>query len=163
MKCPVCHYPDTKVNDSRETEEGLVTRRRRQCLRCNFRFSTYEEVEILGLMVVKRDSSKESYSRVKIEAGLTKALEKRPITAATFKKLVTAIERDVQIKGKGGEITSTQIGEIVMKHLKKVDQVAYIRFASVYQSFKNAQEFLAEVHKLLGGRVAKKFKSRKKK
>ena len=153
MKCPVCHYPETKVTDSRETEEGLITRRRRQCLRCSFRFSTYEEIEILDLVVIKRDGSKEPYNRAKIINGLRKALEKRSITEDSFKKLVSSIERDIQLKVKGGEIISASIGEIVMKHLRRVDQVAYIRFASVYQSFKDAKAFLQELNNLLGGKT----------
>lgn len=163
MKCPVCHYPETKVTDSRETEEGLITRRRRQCLRCSFRFSTYEEVEILDLMVIKRDGSREPYGRLKIIKGLRKALEKRPLTEDSFKKLVSGIERDIQLKVKGGEITSMQLGEIVMKHLRRVDQVAYIRFASVYQSFKDAKAFLQELNNLLGGQAMRVAKAKSKK
>jgi transcriptional repressor NrdR len=148
MKCPVCYFEDTKVVDSRVAPDGLSIRRRRECLKCNFRFSTYEEIEILDLMVVKRDGRKESYSREKMVRGLKKSLEKRPITEDKFKKLVHSIERDLQILKKN-EITTEQIGQIIMKHLKKVDQVAYIRFASVYQSFKDAQEFKRELNKLL--------------
>ncbi|MFA6428847.1 MAG: transcriptional regulator NrdR [Candidatus Buchananbacteria bacterium] len=160
MKCPVCHYPETKVTDSRETEEGLTTRRRRQCLRCNFRFSTYEEVEILDLAVVKRDGSKEPYNREKIVNGLRKALEKRPVTVNIFKRLVSAIERDIQIKVKSGEITTAQIGDIIMKHLRRFDQVAYIRFASVYQSFKDAKAFLKELNNLLSNHGKKNAKKK---
>ncbi len=148
MKCPVCHFPDTKVIDSRSASEGLSIRRRRECLKCGFRFSTYEEIEILDLMVVKRDGRKESYDREKIVRGLKKALEKRPITDDCFKKLLHSIERDLQIIKKN-EITTNKIGQIIMKHLKKADQVAYIRFASVYEDFKDAQEFRRELNKLL--------------
>ncbi|MEK7097271.1 MAG: transcriptional regulator NrdR, partial [Patescibacteria group bacterium] len=132
MRCPVCNHNDTKVVDSRVASDGLSIRRRRECLKCNFRFSTYEEIEILDLTVIKRDGKKEAYSKEKIVKGLKKALEKRPITEDNFKKLVNAIERDIQIIGKN-EITSNQVGQIIMKHLKKIDQVAYIRFASVYE------------------------------
>ncbi len=148
MKCPVCHHNDTKVIDSRVVIDGSAIRRRRECLKCGFRFSTYEEIEILDLAVIKRDGKKETYSREKLTKGLHKALEKRPITEDNFKKLVNAIERDLQIIGKN-EVTSNQIGQLVMKHLKKIDQVAYIRFASVYESFKDVHTFRRELNKLM--------------
>jgi transcriptional repressor NrdR len=148
MKCPVCYYLDTKVIDSRVASDGLSIRRRRECLKCGFRFSTYEEIEILDLSIVKRDGRKETYSREKMIKGLRKALEKRPITEDKFKKLVNSIERDLQVMRKN-EITSNQVGQIVMKNLKKADQVAYIRFASVYQSFKDVHTFQRELNKLL--------------
>lgn len=148
MKCPVCYYEDTKVVDSRVASDGLSIRRRRECLKCGFRFSTYEELEILDLTIVKSDGRKESYSRDKMEKGLKRALEKRPITNDAFKKLVHSIERDLQILKKN-EITSNQVGQAVMKNLKKTDQVAYIRFASVYESFKDAHTFRRELNKLL--------------
>lgn len=148
MKCPVCYHLDTKVVDSRAATDGLSIRRRRECLKCGFRFSTYEEVEILDLTIVKRDGRKESYNREKLVKGLRRALEKRPITDEKFKKLISLIERDIQALRKS-EILSDQIGQLVMKHLKKIDQVAYIRFASVYQSFKDAQTFKRELNKLL--------------
>lgn len=148
MKCPVCYYQDTKVIDSRVASDGLSIRRRRECLKCGFRFSTYEEVEILDLTIVKRDGRKEAYGREKLIKGLRKALEKRPITDDNFKKLVNSIERDLQVMRKS-EITSSQVGQVLMKHLKRIDQVAYIRFASVYESFKDAQTFQRELNKLL--------------
>ncbi|MDD5072147.1 MAG: transcriptional regulator NrdR [Patescibacteria group bacterium] len=148
MKCPVCYYLDTKVIDSRVATDGLSIRRRRECLKCGFRFSTYEEMEILDLMIVKRDGRKESYDREKVTRGLKKALEKRSVTDDKFKKLIHSIERDIQVLKKS-EITSSQVGQIIMRHLKKVDQVAYIRFASVYESFKDAQTFRKELNKLL--------------
>lgn len=151
MKCPVCYFLDTKVVDSRAAADGLSIRRRRECLKCGFRFSTYEEVEILELTIVKRDGRKEGYSREKLVKGLRRAFEKRPITEERFKKLINLIERDLQALRKS-EILSEQIGLIVMKQLKKADQVAYIRFASVYQSFKDAQSFKRELNKLLKGR-----------
>lgn len=147
MKCPACYHLETKVIDSRIASDGLAIRRRRECLKCNFRFSTREEVEILNLSVVKRDGRKEPYSREKLERGLRRALEKRPITNDDFKKLVNNVERDIQIKVKD-EFKSDKIGEIIMKRLKKVDQVAYIRFASVYQSFKDAKTFQRELNRL---------------
>jgi transcriptional repressor NrdR len=155
MKCPVCYYLDTKVIDSRAATDGLSIRRRRECLKCGFRFSTYEEMEILDLMVVKRDGRKETYDREKVVKGLKKALEKRSITDDRFKKLIHSIERDIQVLRKS-EITTSQVGQIIMRHLKKVDQVAYIRFASVYESFKDAQTFRKELNKLLDSKKKKK-------
>lgn len=148
MKCPICYFLDTKVVDSRVASDGLSIRRRRECLKCSFRFSTYEEVELLDLMIVKRDGRRESYSREKLLLGLKKALEKRPVTEERFKKAVHSIERDLQ-KLRQSEITSKQVGLTVMKNLKKLDQIAYIRYASVYQSFKDANEFRKELNKLI--------------
>lgn len=146
MKCPACHHFDTKVIDSRLAIDGITIRRRRQCQKCGFRFSTREEIEILDLTVIKRDGSKEAYSGEKLTAGLKKALEKRPITVDDFKKLVSNIERDIQLKKKN-EIKSNEIGEIIIKRLAKVDEVAYIRFASVHKSFKDAKTFQKELAK----------------
>jgi len=148
MKCPICYYPDTKVVDSRVATDGLSIRRRRECLKCTFRFSTYEEIELLDLVIVKRDGRRESYSREKLVSGLKKSCEKRPITEDRFKRSIHAIERDLQ-RLKKTEITSKQIGQAVMKNLKKLDTVAYIRYASVYESFKDAQEFRKELNKLI--------------
>ncbi len=148
MKCPVCYHQDTKVLDSRVANDGLSIRRRRECLKCGFRFSTYEEIEILDLVVVKRDGRKEMYSRDKLIKGLKRSLEKRPVIDDKFKKLVNLIERDLQALRKN-EVTSDKVGQIIMKQLKKVDQIAYIRFASVYQSFKDVQTFQEELNKLL--------------
>jgi transcriptional repressor NrdR len=131
--------------------EGLAIRRRRECLKCGFRFSTVEEVEILNLSVVKRDGRREPYSRSKLESGLRKAFEKRPITSEAFSRLVHAIERDIQVAGPS-EMTSSAIGDLVMKHLKRADDVAYIRFASVYHSFTDAASFSQELSNLLGRR-----------
>ncbi len=150
MKCPACYHEETKVVDSRTGVDGISIRRRRECLKCGFRFSTIETVEILDLTVVKRDGRKESYSREKLESGLEKSLEKRSITKDTFQKLINNIERDIQVKAKSNEITSSQIGEIVMKRLRRVDKIGYIRFASVYQSFKDTKAFQKELNKLLG-------------
>lgn len=157
MKCPACHYQDTKVVDSRVASDGLSIRRRRECLKCGFRYSTYEEMEILDLSIVKRDGRKEVYNRDKMVTGLKKSLEKRPITDDRFKKLINSIERDLQVLRKA-EVTTDQIGQIVMKHLKKVDQVAFIRFASVYQSFKDVQTFQKELNKLLKNKRRKSKK-----
>jgi transcriptional repressor NrdR len=159
MKCPVCYYHDTKVVDSRVASDGLSIRRRRQCLKCGFRFSTYEEIEILDLTIVKRDGRKENYNREKLVKGLRRSLEKRPITEEKFKKLINSIERDLQILRKN-EITSNQIGQIVMKNLKRVDEVAYIRFASVYESFKDVHTFQRELNKLLKSKGAEQTKKK---
>ncbi len=148
MKCPICYFPDTKVIDSRVAPDGLSIRRRRECLKCSFRFSTYEEIELLELMIVKRDGRREAYNREKMVNGLKRSCEKRPITEDQFRKLINSIERDIQ-RLKKPEITSRQVGQIVMKNLKKVDQVAYIRYASVYESFKDANEFQKELNKLI--------------
>ena len=148
MKCPACSHDDTKVVDSRVAADGFSIRRRRDCLKCSFRFSTYEEMEILNLTIVKRDGRKESYSRDKLTKGLKRALEKRSITDDDFKKLLNRIERDLQLLRKS-EITSEQVGQAVMKQLRKTDQVAYIRYASVYESFKDAHTFQTELNKLL--------------
>lgn len=148
MKCPACHFADTKVTDTRLVNQGYAIRRRRECDQCAFRFSTYEEVEILNLTVIKRNGRHEPYSRDKLEVGIRKALEKRPITQEAFRRLISGIERDIQLKGKT-EITSQAIGEIIMRWLKRTDQVAYIRFASVYRSFKDVDSFKAELNLLV--------------
>lgn len=140
MRCVACNHKDTKVVDSRLSQGGMSIRRRRQCLKCQYRFSTVEESEILDLTVVKRDGRREAYMREKLESGLRKSTQKRPITAEAFKELVNQIERDLQ-KRKKNEVTSREIGEIVMKRLKHVDTVAYIRFASVYRAFEDAKTF----------------------
>ncbi len=155
MKCPICYFKDTKVINSRSAGDGLSIRRRRECSKCNFRFSTYEEIELLDFVVVKRDGSKESYNRDKLIKGLGKALEKRPINKDKMRKLIHSIERDIQKKSKN-EISSRQVGEIVMVQLKKMDKVAYIRFASVYESFEDAQTFREELNKLLQGKKRSK-------
>lgn len=148
MRCPACLHGDTKVLDSRVTSDGFAIRRRRECLKCTFRFSTYEEIEILELTVIKRNGNREAYSREKLMNGLKRSLEKRPIGEKDFKKLLHRIERDIQLKKKT-EIKSSELGEIIMKNLKRVDHVAYIRFASVYRSFEDAATFKKELNKLL--------------
>jgi len=147
MKCPVCNYKETKVVDSRVASDQITIRRRRECLKCGFRFSTYEQVELLELMVIKSNGHKESYSREKLEKGLRKAFEKRPIKDEAFRILVNKIERNIQARRKN-EITSQEIGEIVIKELKKKDPVAYIRFASVYRAFSDLEAFKKEINSL---------------
>lgn len=148
MQCPLCNHEETKVVDSRVASDGLSIRRRRECLSCDYRFSTYEEVEILDLQVVKRDNSVQSYRREKMEGGLRKALEKRPIASEDFRHLISEIEQDVQKKIKDNKIESKEIGNIVIKKLKNYDQIAYIRFASVYRQFEDIAEFKKELQKL---------------
>lgn len=154
MHCPACNYYDTKVNDSRVSADGLTIRRRRECSKCGFRFSTLEETEILDLTVIKRDGRREPYSRDKIEQGLKHSLEKRPYTQDQFKRLIQKIERDIQKKWKQ-EITSQDIGEIVMKHLKSFDEIGYIRFASVYRSFQDVASFTRELKGLSNKKIKK--------
>lgn len=147
MRCPNCANDDSKVLDSRPINDGMAIRRRRECIKCGFRFSTYEEMEILDLAVVKRDGRKEPYLREKIESGIRKAFEKRPLSRDEFHSLVSKIEVDIQKMGKE-EIASKDIGNVVMKHIKAKDQVAYIRFASVYRQFTDVDEFVREAKKL---------------
>ncbi|MFZ5391077.1 MAG: transcriptional regulator NrdR [Patescibacteria group bacterium] len=160
MHCPYCNYYDTKVTDSRVVADGLNIRRRRECTKCSFRFSTIEESEILDLSVIKRDGSHEPYNKEKLATGLRRSLEKIPYTADKFKGLMQKIERDIQRRRKS-EITSKDIGEIVMKRLKNFDQVAYIRFASVYRSFQDVDSFTKEL-KDLGVKVGRSRLIRKK-
>lgn len=148
MHCPVCNHHDSKVIDSRVASDGMSIRRRRQCEKCDHRFSTLEEVELLGLTVVKRDGRRVPYQRDKLLRGLERSLEKRSYTETAFQKLVHQIERDIQ-KVKMGEITSAEIGEIVMRHLRSFDKVAYIRFASVYRSFEDVASFQKELQELV--------------
>jgi transcriptional repressor NrdR len=148
MHCPACHNEDTKVIDSRVGADDFIVRRRRECVKCEFRFSTQEQIEILNLTVIKRDSAHEPYSHEKLERGVRRAFEKRPIKDEDFSKLISNIEIDIQLKKKN-EVTSQEIGELVMKHLKKVDQVAYIRFASVYRDFADIETFQEEIGALL--------------
>lgn len=159
MHCPVCNYNDTKVVDSRLSSDGMSIRRRRECEKCGYRFSTKEETELLDLMVVKRDGRREPYSREKLERGLHKALEKRQYTDLDFQNLVHGIERDIQ-KKKRNELRSSDVGEIVMRRLRNFDKVAYIRFASVYRAFEDVDSFQEELNRLLEG---KSKKSKKKK
>ena len=159
MHCPVCGHIDTKVVDSRLSADGHAIRRRRECEACDYRFSTNEEVELLDVTIVKRDGRRESYSRRKLEHGLKKALEKRPVTDASQRALIHAIERDIQ-RLKEDEITSANLGEIVMNALKSFDKVAYIRFASVYRQFEDVESFTRELEKLERQRRPIKVKTR---
>ncbi len=148
IKCPFCGHLDTKVLDSRETDNGAVTRRRRECLKCSKRFTTYEHIEMAGLMVVKKDGKREPFDRNKLRLGVIKACEKRPISIERIDALISEIEAEIMNLEKT-EIKSSTVGELVMKKLKKVDKVAYIRFASVYRDFADLTSFKKEVEKLL--------------
>lgn len=151
MKCPFCNFPDSKVVDSRPTDEGTSIRRRRECLKCMKRFTTYETVERLPLMLVKRDGTREPYDRNKLLAGVMKACEKRPVPQARLEQLVDAVEQKL-FGTLETEISSQKIGEMVMGELKHVDEVAYVRFASVYRQFKDINTFLEELNSLLKSR-----------
>jgi len=145
--CPVCKSKETKVVDSRLTQDGMAIRRRRECIKCAYRFSTVEETELLDITVVKNDGLRESYSRNKLERGILHSLTKRPYTQESFDKMIHAIERDIQ-KKKKREITSKELGELVMRHLSKFDKVAYIRFASIYRAFEDVTKFQKEIKSL---------------
>ena len=147
MFCPVCKSKETKVIDSRVTRDGMAIRRRRECVKCNYRFSTVEETELLDIIIIKRDGKRESYSRNKLESGIQHSLAKRPYTQEKFDRMISAIERDIQ-KKKKKELTTKEVGEIVMKHLRKFDKVAYIRFASIYRSFEDVKKFQSEISAL---------------
>ena len=148
MKCPFCNYPDSKVVDSRPTDEGTSIRRRRECLRCFKRFTTYETVERLPLMLIKRDGTWEPYDRNKLLSGVMKACEKRPVPQARLEQLVDTVEQRL-FGTLETEVSSQKIGEMVMQELKNVDEVAYVRFASVYRQFKDINTFLEELNSLL--------------
>lgn len=147
MNCPFCNNTDTKVVDSRETGDGKITRRRRECEKCNARFSTYEEVELLRLNVVKKNGDKADYDKNKIETGVRRALVKRPISEEKTAKLLGDIEYDIRALEKP-EVTTREIGKIVLKKLKELDEVAYVRFASVYKSFGSIESFKKELDML---------------
>lgn len=148
MQCPFCRFEETKVVDSRAAADNTAIRRRRECLKCQFRFSTYEQMEILDLAVIKKDGRREPYQKMKLEAGVRKALEKRPFAEEDVASLMANIERDIQLRNKN-EIAANDIGEIVMKRLRKADQVAYIRFASVYKDFQDIESFQEELGEFL--------------
>ena len=149
MKCPFCDSADTKVIDSRPTEEGHAIRRRRGCDKCGKRFTTYEKVEENLLMVAKKDSRREVFDRSKVLNGIVKACEKRPVSMAQMEAMVDEIEKKLNNLMEK-EVTSDYIGELVMEELKKVDEVAYVRFASVYRQFTDVNTFIREIEKLIG-------------
>lgn len=148
MKCPSCGHLEDKVIDSRSAKEGQAIRRRRECLGCHKRFTTYEKVETTPLLVIKKDGRREQWSREKILSGLLRACEKRPIPAEKLYEIVDRLEAELMQKGQD-EVQSSEIGERVMEELHKLDEVAYVRFASVYRHFKDLNQFLEELRSLL--------------
>jgi transcriptional repressor NrdR len=151
MKCPFCSHLENRVIDSRLSRDGDVTRRRRECARCTRRFTTYERVEEILPLVVKKDGRREMYDRLKVVAGLRKACEKRPVSIATIEEAADRIERFLQSRG-DKEVASAVIGEEVMRQLYDLDKVAYVRFASVYRSFQDLDAFMRELKDLIGER-----------
>ncbi|MBQ7598956.1 MAG: transcriptional regulator NrdR [Clostridia bacterium] len=149
MKCPFCGCSDSKVIDSRPTDEGERIRRRRECVACGKRFTTYEIIETVPIIVVKKDRSREAFDRVKLFNGMLRACEKRPVSIAQIEEAVSDIEQELQ-NSLDREVTSVHIGEMAMDKLKMLDEVAYVRFASVYRQFKDINTFMEELAKLLG-------------
>ena len=148
MKCPFCSYEESKVIDSRPTDEGQRIRRRRECLQCTKRFTTYEIIESLPIIVIKKVKSRESFNRDKLMTGLLRACEKRPVSIDTLDNMIDEIEVIIQ-NSLDREVSSEKIGELVMEKLKGIDEVAYVRFASVYRQFKDINTFMNELNKLL--------------
>ena len=151
MKCPFCGHPESKVIDSRPAEEGATIRRRRECLKCQRRFTTYEIMERMPLVVIKRDGSRQGFDRVKLINGMVRACEKRPVSLSEIERIADQIEQEFQ-SSLEREIDSTAIGEMVMNSLRGLDEVAYVRFASVYRSFKDIDTFMQELTKLMDDR-----------
>ena len=148
MKCPYCGFEESKVIDSRPTDEGEKIRRRRECLNCTKRFTTYEQIESLPIMVIKKDKTRETFNRDKLLTGMLRACEKRPVSIDQMVSMIDEIESTIQ-NTLDREVTSEKIGELVMDKLKSVDEVAYVRFASVYRQFKDINTFMSELNKLL--------------
>jgi len=151
MKCPYCAHLGDKVVDSRESREGEVIRRRRECLGCGKRFTSYERIDEIPYMVVKKDGSRERFERQKLVAGLLKACEKRPVSVASLEAIADRVESTLQERAEK-EITTNEIGSFVMQDLKKLDKVAYVRFASVYRHFRDIGEFMTELKDLLNAK-----------
>ena len=148
MKCPYCSYEESKVIDSRSADDGERIRRRRECLNCGKRFTTHEVIETVPIIVVKRDKSREVFDRNKLTAGILRACEKRPVSIEQIEEMVNSIEAKIQ-SSLDREITTMQIGELALEEIKKVDEVSYVRFASVYRQFKDINTFMEELNKLL--------------
>ncbi|MFH0855922.1 MAG: transcriptional regulator NrdR [Candidatus Omnitrophota bacterium] len=170
MKCPYCGYKEDKVVDSRSTAEESAVRRRRECLKCARRFTTYEYIEEIALMVIKKDGRREAFDRKKILSGIIRACEKRPISIEKMEEIVVWVERAIHKKS-DREVSSERIGELVMEKLKFLDDVAYVRFASVYRQFKDVGQFMVELKDILGkeravaanpGRIKKRSAAREK-
>lgn len=153
MRCPFCGFPEDKVVDSRASREGREIRRRRECLQCARRFTTYERIEAVGPLVVKKDGSRAPFDRAKLLAGMARACEKRPVSRAALEAVVDRIEQRVQDQP-DNEVSSAYIGEMVMEALHALDEVAYVRFASVYREFKDVNAFMEEIKTLLKGEGA---------
>lgn len=151
MKCPYCAYEESKVIDSRSADDGERIRRRRECLKCGKRFTTHEIVETVPIMVIKRDRTREPFNREKLYSGLLRACEKRPVPIERVEAVVSSIESSIQ-NSLDREVTSEKIGELAMEHLKNVDEVAYVRFASVYRQFKDINTFMQELTNLLNSK-----------
>lgn len=148
MRCPYCDFQESKVIDSRPVEEGNAIRRRRECIKCEKRFTTYEKIETIPVMVVKKDSSREQFSRTKVMNGMLRSCEKRPVAMRDIEMVVNDIESRI-MNSLEREVTTETIGVMVMERLKQLDEVAYVRFASVYREFKDINTFMDELHKLL--------------
>ena len=155
MKCPYCGFAQDRVVDSRESKEADAIRRRRECERCNKRFTTYERIDEIPYMVVKKDGRREKFDRQKILGGLLHACQKRPVGGAQLERIVDETEAYV-VDSPERERTTSEVGELIMERLKEIDTVAYIRFASVYRDFKDVREFKAELEELLSGKDAKR-------
>ncbi|MBP9001616.1 transcriptional regulator NrdR [Lacrimispora saccharolytica] len=151
MKCPFCNHENTRVIDSRPAEENNSIRRRRVCDECGKRFTTYEKVETIPLIIIKKDNNREAYDRAKIESGVLRACHKRPVSAAQITKLVDEVENEI-FNLEEREIPSDIVGEILMRKLKALDEVAYVRFASVYREFKDLNTFMDELKNVMAGR-----------
>ncbi len=154
MKCPYCNSRDTKVTDSRDTDEGAAIRRRRQCLVCNRRFTTYETIEQMPLRVIKKNGTRELFDKSKVRNGIVRACEKRNVTSKQIEDIVDLVERSIRNDMKR-EVSSETIGNIVMEELQKLDQVAYVRFASVYREFKDIESFMDELQHLMRNKKGK--------
>lgn len=152
MRCPKCNHLEDRVIDSRSTKEGRAIRRRRECIGCGNRYTTYEYVENASVAVVKRDGKREPFNREKVIAGISRACEKRPVSLSQMEAIVDRVENEIQ-KHAPGEVESKFIGELVMEELQALDEVAYVRFASVYRHFKDVNEFLHEIQGLVQGEV----------
>ncbi|MDR3310036.1 MAG: transcriptional regulator NrdR [Oscillospiraceae bacterium] len=151
MKCPYCAHPDSRVVDSRPAEEGATIRRRRECINCGRRFTTYENVERLPLIVVKRGGSRQAFDKEKLIRGMLQSCANRPVSLAELTAIADEIEMELQNMLEN-EIPSTDVGELVMRKLKEIDEVAYVRFASVYRQFKDVNSFMEEIQKIINGK-----------
>ncbi len=161
MKCPFCTFPESKVIDSRAIEDNSAIRRRRECLSCGKRYTTFEKVEDIPILVIKKDESRENFDKNKIIVGLIRACQKRPVSRSQIEEIASDIERNIS-NSMISEISSEEIGEMVMDRLKNVDEVAYVRFASVYRQFKDINTFLEEIKNLMGVEQVKETKPKKK-